>query len=89
MDKIVDAVTAIENEIVALSNGIKKLRSGRLNDKAIIALIWDSSSVMRGYSSSKISRVEIREILRAVEDLPAYYLKKKTSTAPSDERKGG
>lgn len=78
-DKKVDVLKVLEDEIVSLSDGIKRLRSGRLNDRAIVSLIWEASSVSNGYQTRKVGKTEIKEILDAVENLPAFFFKKKNA----------
>lgn len=62
----------IPTEIIAqsikdISDGVKKLRSGKLNDKAIILLISKASSV---------SLETVRSVLTGMENLEKQFLKK-------------
>jgi hypothetical protein len=72
------AVEVLANEIVAISQGIKKLRSGRLNDKCLILLIQNASPcVGRRQGYSKIGTTEIKGVLEGIESLESTFLKKK------------
>ncbi|MGM4891223.1 hypothetical protein [Tardiphaga sp. 839_C3_N1_4] len=63
------------NAIVAISEGIKKLRSGRLNDKALYLLIQHAAPTGQNYG--KISQREIKSVLEGIDALSATYLKKR------------
>lgn len=63
-----DAVTVIAAEIKLLSDSIKRLRAGELNERAIITLIHDAEP--------NIGKTEIKAVLNAVANLPEYYLRK-------------
>jgi len=60
----------IADSIVSISEGIRKLRSGRLNDRAIVILI---------HHVCGIGQREIRSVLDAMETLESNYLKKRAS----------
>lgn len=65
--------------ILAISEGVKKLRAGRLNDNALVLLITHAApGVGRGYAKKKISAKEVRAVLEGIEQLEATYLKKVT-----------
>lgn len=62
----------IPTEIIAqsikdISDGVKKIRSGKLNDKAIILLISKASSV---------SLETVRSVLNGMENLEKQFLRK-------------
>lgn len=59
----------LAQSIVAVSDGIKKLRAGRLNDRALILLIQHSATY-------KLPQVQVKSVLDAIEGLAATYLKK-------------
>jgi|GEM_PF-4753256 hypothetical protein len=61
-------VEIIADSIVEISAGIKKMRSGRLNDKAIVHLIHKSCNVA-GHT--------ILAVMNAMEELEKEYLKPK------------
>ena len=60
----------IADSIVSISEGIRKLRSGRLNDRSIVILI---------HHVCGIGQREIRSVLDAMETLESNYLKKRAS----------
>lgn len=65
--------------IESISQGIRKLRSGRLNDKALILLITNAAPSYGGHYSSKknVAAVHVRAVLSGIEQLEAEYLKPK------------
>lgn len=68
----------IADAIVAMSAGIKNLRSGRLNDKALVLLIQHACESY--YINGKlinISQRDVKIVLEAIEVLEARYIKKK------------
>lgn len=68
----------IATHIKAISDGIKKLRSGRLNDKALFLLIQNAAPSIGGkYSTQKVSITEIRAVFQGLESLEDTYLKNK------------
>lgn len=67
----------IASAIVAISSGIKKLKSGRLNDKALIMLIQHAApgkKSNRGYKP--VTTGEVRAVLEGLESLSSTFLKK-------------
>lgn len=56
--------------IVSISEGIKKLRGGRLNDKALILLI--KASVKK----PKVSVAQVKAVLDGIEGLQVTYMRK-------------
>jgi hypothetical protein len=77
-EKIEIPIQVIATSIKAISEGIKILRSGPLNDKALILLIQNAAPNVGGpYKQSKIGTTEIRAVLEGMESLEATYLKKK------------
>lgn len=61
-----DAPKIIADQIAAISEGITKLREGRLNKKAILLLISHASG---------IGQRDVERVLDALADLEAAYLK--------------
>lgn len=64
----------IPTEIIArsireISDGMKKVRAGQLNDRALVLLIQAASGV---------NQREVRSVLSALDNLAQTYLKKKT-----------
>ena len=80
-------IEVIAESIKAISEGIRKLRSGSLNDKALVLLIQNAAPCHGGkYGISKMSMKDVRAVLEGIESLEATYLKKKPY---SDTRKKG
>ena len=63
-----DAAADIAEHIAAVAAGIRKLRAGRLNEKALTILLHHASGV---------SHRDIRAVLDAAASLDTTYLKKK------------
>lgn len=59
----------IAQSIKEISDGMRKLRTGRLNDRAIVTLL---------HETTKISRTDIKTVLDGLEELEGTFLKKKT-----------
>lgn len=70
-------VEILASSIVAISEGIKKLRAGKLTDDALILLIQHAAPAKRvgGYAKSPISAAEVRRVLAGLEDLSKTYVK--------------
>jgi hypothetical protein len=70
-----DFPETVAAEISALSASVKKLRAGRLNERALVLLIHDAlPTAQRGGKVCGLPA--IREVLSAAEDLEALFLKK-------------
>ncbi len=78
-----EAAETIANEIKSLAEGVRKLRSGRLNDKALVILLQEAATpVSYGFRTTrKVGKPEIRSVLDALNNLDLYFLKKKTLLA--------
>lgn len=64
--------------IVSISEGIKRLRAGRLTDRALYLLIQDASPNIGGrYGSQKLSMKEIRAVFEGIDSLERMFIKKK------------
>lgn len=64
--------------IVTISDGVKRLRSGRLNEKALLLLIQHASPLTKGRpgrSPSRLSTREIKLVLDGIEGLGRAYIK--------------
>lgn len=71
-------VEVIASAIVSISEGIKKLRAGRLTDKALVLLIQHAApGKKRGFGSKPVSAGEVRAVLEGLDNLEATFLKKK------------
>lgn len=57
----------LAESIKAISDGMKKIRAGRLNDRALVVLLKDASGV---------PIYEIKKVLDGMESLEANYLRK-------------
>jgi hypothetical protein len=60
----------LEGEIVALAEGVRKLREGRLNDKALLLLIQHATP-----SHNRVTQGQIQSVLDAISNLDRIYLK--------------
>lgn len=68
----------LADSIVAIAAGMKKLRSGRLSDRALFLLIQDASPNRGGkYAQSPIPVKTIRAVFEGIESLERSFLKKK------------
>lgn len=66
--------------IVGISDGIKRLIDGPLNEKALILLIQNCSPMVGGkYGKQKIGTAEIKGVLEGISRLKEAYLKKTTT----------
>lgn len=63
--------------IVAISNGIRKITSTRINDKALHLLIQHAAPSVGTYPTKRISVQQIKAVLQGIESLERTYLKKK------------
>lgn len=72
-------IEIIADAIEAMSKGIKALRAGRLNDRALYLLIQDAAPSIGARHGSKkpVSVREIKAVLEGLESLEATYLKNK------------
>lgn len=72
-----DAVVPTEvlaASIVAISEGIKRLRAGKLTERALLLLIQHAAPPLK--YSKRISTAEIRAVLEGMESLSRLYVKK-------------
>lgn len=68
-------VEVLAESIKAISEGVRKLRAGPLNDKALLLLIHHASP--GGYRTPRPSMHDIRAVLDGMDALEATYLKKR------------
>lgn len=68
----------IADAIVAIAEGVRKLRQGRLNDTALFLLIQHTcgTSFGRNRSSSKIPIKTIKAVFDGIDSLSAEYIRK-------------
>lgn len=68
----------LADSIVAIAAGMKKLRSGRLSDRALFLLIQDASPNLGGkYGRSPLPVKTIKAVFDGIESLERSFLKKK------------
>lgn len=77
----------IAESIVAIAQGFKKLRSSKLNDKALFLLIQHSAPTVGQYPSKKLSLAEIKAVFDGIDDLEKNFFKKAGKDALRDARK--
>lgn len=66
----------LASSIVAIAEGVRKLRAGRLNDKALLLLIQHAAPNVGPRNYSPLSIKEIRAVLDGIESLETTYLRK-------------
>ena len=69
-------VEILAESIKAISDGVKKMRSGPLSDNAIYLLVHHASP-SSGYSG-KPTLKQVRSVIEGMESLEKTYLKKKS-----------
>jgi hypothetical protein len=65
-----EATDEIAGAIVSLADGVRALRSGRLNEKALLLLIQYATP-----SNNRVTQGQIKAVLDAIEGLKEQYLK--------------
>ena len=72
-------VEILAEAIKAISDGIKKLRSGRLNERALILLIQHAAPTVRTgrYTRTTITAKTVKTVLEGIGNLESEYLKPK------------
>jgi len=71
-NKAVIPTEIIAQSIKEIADGMRKLRSGQMNERALLLLIQHSTPSRIGVSA-------IQEVLNALSDLEKSYLKKKVN----------
>lgn len=72
------AVEVIADSIVAIAEGIRRLRNTRLTDRALFLLIQDAAPSIGGkYKTSPVTLKEIKAVFEGIESLERTFLKKK------------
>lgn len=69
-----EPIEVMEKSIVSISEGIKKLRTSRLNDKALFLLIQHACPRNGYYKMIRI--IDIKNVIEGIESLEKIYLKK-------------
>jgi hypothetical protein len=67
-------VEIIAKHIISISEGIKKLLNGPLNEKALLLLIQNAAP---STSYGKIGITEIRSVIEGISSLEKTYIRKK------------
>lgn len=75
-DDTSEPVEVMEKSIIAISEGIKTLRSTRLNDKALFMLIAHASPSYGNHPKTKICVRDVQSVIEGIESLESMYLKK-------------
>lgn len=78
INDVPETVEVMEKSILAISEGIKKLRSTRLNDKALFMLIAYASSSYGDYPKTKICVRDVKNVIEGIESLEKMFLKNET-----------
>lgn len=70
----------LADAIVSIAAGIRKLRSGRLNDRALFLLIQDAApnTSSRYGRQQPLSMKDIRAVFEGIDSLEATYLRRST-----------
>ena len=78
-------IEILADSIVAIAAGIRKLRTGRLNDRALFLLIQNAAPTMKAKfrSPQKLSVKDIQAVFDGIDSLEREYIRK---PAPSLER---
>lgn len=68
----------LAESIIAIADGVRKLRGGRLNDRALFLLLQDASPSVGGkYGKAPLTIKEIRAVFEGIESLERIFIKKK------------
>lgn len=70
----------LADAIVAIAAGVKKLRSGRLQDRTLYMLIADAAQPYgKGYSRKTVSQKDVRAVIEGIAALETTHLKKRVA----------
>ena len=70
----------LATSIKAIADGVRKLRNGRLNDRALFLLIQDAAPSTGGkYNRSHIGIPAIKAVLEGIDNLESAFLRKPSS----------
>ncbi len=77
-DKTKEVATEVmASSIVAIAEGMRKLRSGRLNDKALFLLIQSAAPSVGGRGGyAPISIKDIKAVFEGIDSLESTFLRK-------------
>lgn len=71
-------IQIIADAIVSISNGIKKLLSGPLSERALIILLTEACPRMgKGYHSKPVTSTHVKAVLKGLQDLERQFIKQK------------
>ena len=70
----------IAASIEAIAEGLRKIRAGRLNEKALVLLIQHAAPLVSG---RRITASEVKAVIGGIESLESTYLKKSTPITSS------
>lgn len=73
-----ETIEIMEKSIISISEGIKKLRSTRLNDKALFMLIVHAAPSYGTYPKIKICVRDVQAVIEGIESLESKFIKKDT-----------
>ena len=68
-------VELVVQAILSISEGMKKMRSTRLNDRALCMLIAKASPTYGSYPKQQITASQVKLVFEGIESLEAAYLK--------------
>lgn len=70
-------VEILAESIKTIAQGIRRLRQGPLNDRALVLLIQYAAPTSGKYQARKIGISEIKAVFEGIDRLEAEYLRKK------------
>ena len=71
------SVEVLASSIVSISEGIKKLRAGRLTDRALFLLVQNAAPNVGGrYNQSPVSMRDIKAVFEGIDNLETAFIKK-------------
>jgi hypothetical protein len=68
----------LAQSIISISQGVKRLRAGKLNDKALFLLVQQAAPT-QGQSGQRIPISTIRDVFDGLSSLEAQYIRKPAS----------
>lgn len=72
-------IEVIAGAIKAIADGMRAMRSTRLNDRALVLLVQDAAPAYGArHNKKKVSASEVRSVLAGIEALEREYLKPKS-----------
>lgn len=79
LDQSAVATEVIAEAIVSISQGIKKLLAGPLNEKALLLLITHTCPQWGRYPKRSVGQREVKAVLEGIQSLEKQFLKPKKS----------